>query len=134
MVDTKNRPHESCHKEAACSPLHEAVPEQAIFQDVESAVVFLDVARKDIVFFQALFESYEGIGTVRTMDSDRGIISILSTPSSLGAVLEVLNSFKNPQMDKSGAKIENRDGEGAISWRFASHLHPAEKSRYVDML
>jgi hypothetical protein len=32
-----------------------------------------------IVYFQACFESYEGIGIVRTIDKEQGIIEIIAT-------------------------------------------------------
>ena len=93
------------------------VPQEALHCDESSATVFLDVDRKDIVFFQGLFESYEGVGTVRTMEKSTGLVTILSTPDMLQTVVEILSSLP-----------------AEVSWRFASHLHQDEKSRYVNSL
>ena len=93
------------------------IPPEALVEDKTSSTLLLDVERSQIVFFQALFESYEGIGTIRTLDQSQGLISILTTPDCCGTVLEVLHSLP-PE----------------ISWRFATHLHPDEKNRYVQIL
>lgn len=92
-------------------------PDEALYCDDKSATIFLEVDRKDIVFFQGLFESYEGVGTVRTMDQHQGLLTILSTPDMVKTALEVLNSLPS-----------------SVSWRFVTHLHPEEKSRYVMKL
>ena len=84
-------------------------------------LLFLQVAREDIVRFQALFESYEGIGTVRTMDKERAIIAILTTNDMVSTVESLLLSGDDFQ-------------EGSIpSWRRVS-LSQAEKSNYLSQL
>ena len=66
--------------------------QETYWQDTEGggAVLHIEVSKKDIVFFQALFESYEGVGTVRTVDKERFIIAILTTKDMVSVVDSVL--------------------------------------------
>ncbi|NLF24173.1 MAG: DUF4911 domain-containing protein [Deltaproteobacteria bacterium] len=48
--------------------------------DSHTSVVFLHVPAAKLVVLQALFETYEGLGLVRTLDMRRGLISILAAP------------------------------------------------------
>jgi|GEM_PF-1481474 hypothetical protein len=93
------------------------IPLEALLVEESSVTLLLDVERSQIVFFQALFESYEGIGTIRTLEQSRGLISILTTPDCCQTALEVLKTLPEE-----------------VIWRFATHLHPEEKSRYVQLL
>jgi hypothetical protein len=69
------------------------------------------------VLFQGLFESYEGVGTVRTVDPQQGIITVLTTPDMLETALAILEHLPEH-----------------ILWRFATNLHPEERSRYTAAL
>ena len=93
------------------------VPPEARHESPGTVAIFVQCSRHDIVLFQALFESYEGVGTVRTVDRAQGVISILTVPDMYPTALNVLRSLP-----------------AEFPWRFACHLHPAEKSRYGEML
>jgi hypothetical protein len=90
-------------------------------EDKQAVAVLLEVSRQDIVFFQALFESYEGIGTVRTMNSERCIIAILTTLSMAKSALELLKNLSADQKDFSG-------------WRFATGINEEDKASYRQFL
>ncbi len=98
------------------------IPDSALIQGEKSLVILLEVSRPDIVFFQALFESYEGLGVVRTMDSELSIIAILTTPDMIDTVHEVLVSISAP------------DGRSPIGWRFATHVGQVRKTEYIEQL
>ncbi|MCI5065343.1 DUF4911 domain-containing protein [bacterium] len=77
-------------------PLDESehlIPAEAIAESEDSHTIFREVSRPSIVFFQALFESYEGLGTVRTEDKTRGLITIHSTPSQKSDLIHLLSSL-----------------------------------------
>ena len=42
--------------------------------------LFLHVPRKEIAYVKFLFESYEGIAVVRTLDPDRALLVVLVAP------------------------------------------------------
>jgi len=48
--------------------------------DQYTLVAFLTVPEMNLVKLQAIFESYEGIAMVRTLDMRRHLVSILTTP------------------------------------------------------
>ncbi|MCB0319293.1 MAG: DUF4911 domain-containing protein [Bdellovibrionales bacterium] len=79
--------------------------------------VLLEVSRADIVFLQAIFESYEGLGTVRTMDKSIPVIAILSTQDMMPVVIEVLESLQQQCV-----------------WRFYTRGTPEEKAAYSELL
>ena len=61
--------------------------------DSDTYVWYLEVESPKIVLLQTIFESYEGVGIVRTLSRDRGLVCILSTPSMEGVVRGVLESL-----------------------------------------
>ncbi len=61
--------------------------------DSETSVWYLEVESSKIVLLQTIFESYEGVGTVRTLNRERGLVCILSTPSQAKIVEGVLESL-----------------------------------------
>ena len=61
--------------------------------DPSTSVVYLELPPAKVVVFQAAIEICEGLGTIRTIDSQRGIISIYCTPSSLSDLEMVLDGL-----------------------------------------
>jgi hypothetical protein len=48
----------------------------------ENTVAFvLEVPRSQIILLQVFFELYDGVGTVRTLEVDKGIVCVMTTPS-----------------------------------------------------
>jgi len=55
------------------------------------------VARRDIAFWKHLFESYEGVAilrTVETLDEDRAVVALLATPDATGDASAILESVE----------------------------------------
>jgi hypothetical protein len=56
--------------------------------------LFVRVPRENVVVFQGLFECYEGLAVVRTLDQERSIVGVMTTPESLDDTLTALESLK----------------------------------------
>ncbi len=55
------------------------------------------VPRREIAYFKYLFESYEGLAivrTVETLDRDRAVIAVLATPELAAEVHEILDDVE----------------------------------------
>lgn len=63
--------------------------------DPHTRIFYLRLPAANLVLFQGYFENWEGLGVVRTEDREASIISIITTPSSLSACLEMLTSVKS---------------------------------------
>jgi hypothetical protein len=59
-----------------------------------TTALYLEVAREKIVLLQAYFEASEGLGTVRTLDVSRGIVTVITTPDEVGNCLALLESVR----------------------------------------
>ncbi len=62
--------------------------------DSETCAVYLLIASAQVVLLQNLIESYEGAGTVRTLDAESGLVAILTTPSMLAECSQILESIR----------------------------------------
>jgi pyrimidine operon attenuation protein/uracil phosphoribosyltransferase len=62
---------------------------------MEAREIYLQVHREDIAYIQAIFESYEGVGIVRTLDRKKGIIVLLVVDDSLITARSILASLEN---------------------------------------
>lgn len=71
----------------------EALPFESIEPGLDA--LYIEVPASQIVWLQSLFESYEGAGTVRTMDVQRSLVAILTTPSMRTECERVLNSVRS---------------------------------------
>ncbi len=56
--------------------------------------IFLRVAPADIALVKFLYESYEGVGIVRTLDRDAAIIVALISPDFLDVARGILDSLQ----------------------------------------
>jgi hypothetical protein len=63
--------------------------------DAETVAFYLEVPRSNIVLLQAYFELYDGVGTVRTMEGDRALVCVLTTPSMAQDCIGVLQAVKS---------------------------------------
>jgi hypothetical protein len=57
------------------------------------------VASKDILYLNSTVDSYEGLGLVRTISSDRSQVIIYSTEDTYEKVIGVLNALIEEGMD-----------------------------------
>ena len=58
--------------------------------------IFLRVARPDIAFIKFVFESYEDVAIVRTIDRKTAVIVVLAVPDSLSHARAILASLDCP--------------------------------------
>ena len=63
--------------------------------DDSTMAVFLDMPPARVVLLQSCFETYEGLGTVRTLGQDRPTVCVLTSPDSLQDCLSALDSLQN---------------------------------------
>jgi hypothetical protein len=57
-------------------------------------VIYLDVPREHIVLLQSFFELYDGVGTVRTVQSAARVVCVMTTESQLATSLAVLEGIR----------------------------------------
>lgn len=65
-----------------------------IVLDDHTVAFYLTVESSQIVVFQAIMESYEGLGTVRTVDIEASLVSIIAPKDQLNDCQRVLRSLK----------------------------------------
>lgn len=56
---------------------------QPVALDDQTVALYLSVDGTQIVLLQATIESYEGVGTVRTVDIEKSLISVITTPDQV---------------------------------------------------
>ena len=66
----------------------------AVQLDPDTVAYYLEVPRSHIVLLQTYFELYDGVGTVRTLEGDRAIVCVLTTPSMAKDCREVLEAIR----------------------------------------
>lgn len=57
--------------------------------------IYLKVRPQDIAYVNFIFESYEGVGIVRTVDRRRAVIVLLIVDDFLSVARSILNSLKD---------------------------------------
>ena len=63
--------------------------------DPYTYAIYLEVPGSKVVLLQGLFENYEGLGTVRTLDIRKSLVCILTTSSVKDECLAALNGIKS---------------------------------------
>lgn len=63
--------------------------------DEVTSCIYLKVPEKKVVFMQSIFEIYDGVATVRTLDIKNSLICIIVPNTNLELCLEILESIKN---------------------------------------
>lgn len=88
-------PHAAAAPEAKTGP-DPAAPARPIPRrlDAHTYAICLEVPATKIVLLQGIFENYEGIGTVRTLDIERSLVCILTTPSMVQDCIDVLHAIE----------------------------------------
>jgi hypothetical protein len=59
---------------------------------MEMEEIFIET-RPDIAYIKFIFESYEEVGIIRTVDRRKAIIVLLATPDFAGVAREILRSL-----------------------------------------
>lgn len=85
--------------------------------DEFAIAIFLKLPASKVAFLQSLLETYEGLGTVRTLDVKNSLIAVITTTSQLATCEEVLNQIK-PQ----------------VSWSYATEINPDKKNEYFGFM
>ena len=60
----------------------------------EGKKLILKIAPERIVYFSSLMSCYEGLGIVRTLDKEKGIIEVITTDDSLVDLIPLIKSLK----------------------------------------
>ena len=58
-------------------------------------IIYLRVPEENLVLLQGIFESYEGLAIVRTVDVPKSLISIIATKDTLKDTISLLDSIKD---------------------------------------
>lgn len=77
----------------------------------ESYEFFLKTTRQHIDFINKIIEACEGIGNVRTLDANEGIVKILSTIYQKDDVIDVIRNLKLKGIDVEITKQGLWEGE-----------------------
>ncbi len=56
--------------------------------------IFLQLAPEHIAYVKFIFESYEEVGIIRTVDRKRAVIVLLAMPDFIAAAREILSALK----------------------------------------
>jgi hypothetical protein len=62
--------------------------------DDETSVICLELPPSKVVILQGAFELLEGIGILRTLDTERALICVITTPSLVRECVDVLNALQ----------------------------------------
>lgn len=57
--------------------------------------IYLELSPADIAYVKFIFESYEEVGIIRTVDRDRAIIVLLAMTDFVDVAQAILQSIKN---------------------------------------
>ena len=56
--------------------------------------IYLEIAPEDIAYVKFIFESYEEIGIIRTVDRKKAIIVLLAMPDFVAIARRIIDSLK----------------------------------------
>ncbi len=56
--------------------------------------IYLEIAPEHIAYVKFIFESYEEVGIIRTVDRKKSIIVLLAMPDFVDAAHEIIDSLK----------------------------------------
>jgi hypothetical protein len=63
--------------------------------DEHTIAFYFELPRSQIVLLQAYFELYEGVGTVTTIEGERALVCVLTTPSMQEDCMGVLSALSS---------------------------------------
>jgi len=82
--------------------------------DSHCCAIFLEIPPRGVVLLQAVIESYENLGVVRTIDPTRGLVCVVTTRSGVATVGNILDSLKEQ-----------------CSWRFVAEISQDMKMNVI---
>jgi hypothetical protein len=56
--------------------------------------IYLEIAPEHIAYIKFIFESYEEVGIIRTVDRKKSIVVLLAMPDFIDAARAIINSLK----------------------------------------
>jgi hypothetical protein len=62
---------------------------------MELHLIYLEIPPEHIAYVKFIFESYEEVGIIRTVDRQRSIIVLLTMPAFIDVARKILDSIKN---------------------------------------
>lgn len=74
--------------------MSEELRQKAKQLDADTVAFYLEVPRSQMVLLQAYFELHDGVGMVRTLEGERPLACILTTPSMKEDCIGVLEAIK----------------------------------------
>jgi hypothetical protein len=74
--------------------MSDSLADAGVELDSETVAFYLEVPRSHIVLLQTYFELYDGVGTVRTLEGERAIVCVLTTPSMAKDCRKVLAAIR----------------------------------------
>ncbi len=57
--------------------------------------IYLEIPPEDIAYVKFIFESYEGVGIIRTVDRKKAVIVLMAVDDFLSTARSILTSLKN---------------------------------------
>jgi hypothetical protein len=63
--------------------------------DMELDLIYLEIPPEHIAYVKFIFESYEEVGIIRTVDRQKAVIVLLVMPDFADAAEKILDSIKN---------------------------------------
>ncbi|MBI4489914.1 MAG: DUF4911 domain-containing protein [Deltaproteobacteria bacterium] len=57
--------------------------------------IYLEICPEDIAYVKFIFESYEGVGIIRTVDRKKAVIVLMIVDDFLSVARSILTSLKN---------------------------------------
>ena len=69
-----------------------------------------------VAFLQSLFESYEGVGSVRTIDIQRGEVIIMTTPDQLAECKQILEDEKEQLKWSANSQLNKKELQKIFDW------------------
>ncbi|MDD2942474.1 MAG: DUF4911 domain-containing protein [bacterium] len=85
-------------------------------KDTDFTPVFLKLPRDNIVLFKFTLESYEGVGIVRTLDADSGLLVVLALKDTLHHVMNIIESVS----EEFGMQVVEKPDDLSGDWLFSS--------------
>jgi len=74
--------------------MSDSLADAGVELDSGTVAFYLEVPRSHIVLLQTYFELYDGVGTVRTLEGDRAVVCVLTTPSMANDCRNVLHAVR----------------------------------------